>query len=115
MFAADFLDEAGFKVFEATDAEEALTILQDQRDIQAVITDVEMPGPLNGFDLARLVHERWPGIRVIATSGRAHPRVEEWPEDVPFVTKPYLPNTIVGLIRRLAQPQVINLEAGAMA
>jgi CheY-like chemotaxis protein len=114
MFASDFLDEAGFKVCEATDADEALTILQARPDIQAVITDVEMPGSMNGFDLARIVQARWPGVRVIATSGRAHPPVEEWPEEVPFVTKPYLPNTIVGLVRRLAHPQVVELEAGAM-
>ncbi|WP_074078403.1 response regulator [Microvirga massiliensis] len=109
-FAADFLDEAGFKVFEALNAEEALTILQARPDIQAVITDVEMPGPLNGCDLARVVHKRWPGVRVIATSGRAQPPAEEWPEHIPFITKPYLPNTIVELVKRLAKPQVIALR-----
>jgi CheY-like chemotaxis protein len=60
--AANFLDEAGFKVFEATDSGEALTILQARPDIHAVITDGEMPGPMNGFDLTRVVHERWPGV-----------------------------------------------------
>ncbi|WP_074078312.1 response regulator [Microvirga massiliensis] len=112
MFAADFLDEAGFKVFEARDADEALTILQARPDIQAVITDVEMPGPLNGCDLARVVQERWPGVRVIATSGRAQPLADDWPEDIPFITKPYLPNTIVDLVKRLARPQVVDLEPG---
>jgi CheY-like chemotaxis protein len=112
-FVSDFLDEAGFKVFEATDTEEALTILQARPDIQAVITDVEMPGPMNGFDLARTVHERWPGVTVIATSGRACPPMDDWPESIPFITKPYLPATIVGLVRQLAHPQIVNSTAGA--
>jgi CheY-like chemotaxis protein len=43
MFMADFLDEAGFKVFEAVNADEALTVLQARPDVQAVVTDIEMP------------------------------------------------------------------------
>jgi DNA-binding response OmpR family regulator len=39
MFMADFLDEAGFKVFEAVNADEALTVLQARPDVQAVVTD----------------------------------------------------------------------------
>jgi two-component system, response regulator PdtaR len=54
MFMADFLDEAGFKVFEAVNADEALTVLQARSDVQAVVTDIEMPaGSMNGLKLAR--------------------------------------------------------------
>jgi two-component system, response regulator PdtaR len=50
MFMADFLDEAGFKVFEAVNADEALTVLQARSDVQAVGTDIEMPaGSMNGL------------------------------------------------------------------
>jgi hypothetical protein len=49
------------------------------------------------------------------TSGRAQPPADDWPEDVPFITKPYRPKTIVELVRRLAKPQVVDLEAGAMS
>ncbi len=54
-FMSDFLDEAGFKVFEAVDADEALQILQARPDIQAVISDIEMPGAMNGIELAKAV------------------------------------------------------------
>jgi CheY-like chemotaxis protein len=49
MFMADFLDEAGFK---------ALTVLQARPDIQVVVTDIEMPGTMNGLELTRVVRER---------------------------------------------------------
>jgi CheY-like chemotaxis protein len=58
MFMADFLDEAGFRVFEAVNADEALTVLQARPDIQVVVTDIEMPGTMNGLELTRVVRER---------------------------------------------------------
>jgi two-component system, response regulator PdtaR len=108
MFAADFLDEAGFKVFEAVNAEEAVTLLQARPDIQAVVTDIELPGGMNGFELARVVQERWPGVVVIATSGRERPILGDLPDSVPFISKPYVPATIAALIRQLATPQVVE-------
>jgi CheY-like chemotaxis protein len=107
MFAADFLDEAGFKVFEAVNAKEAVTLLQARPDIQAVVTDIELPGGMNGFELARVVQERWPGV-VIATSGRERPILGDLPDSVPFISKPYVPATIAALIRQLATPQFVE-------
>ncbi|WP_027315559.1 response regulator [Microvirga flocculans] len=111
IFAADFLEDAGFKVFEAAKADEALTALQARPDIQAIVTDVEMPGSMNGFELARAVHEQWPGVQVIVTSGRKHPGLEELPDAIPFLAKPYMPETVVNLIRQMATPQVVEAPA----
>lgn len=108
IFAADFLEEAGFKVFEAANADEALTVLEARPDIQAMITDVEMPGSMDGFELARVTHARWPGVRVIVTSGRIEPGSEDLPESIPFLAKPYLPATVINLIRQMATPQIIK-------
>jgi CheY-like chemotaxis protein len=56
MFMADFLDEAGFKVFEAVNADEALTVLKARPDVLVVVTDIEMPaGSMNGLRLARSI------------------------------------------------------------
>jgi two-component system, response regulator PdtaR len=63
MFMADFLDEAGFKVFEAVGADEALTVLEARPDVQAVVTDIEMPGSMNGIELTHVIRDRWPGNR----------------------------------------------------
>jgi CheY-like chemotaxis protein len=91
MFGTLFLTDAGFKVIEASNAEEALRILEARHDVNIVFTDVEMPGALDGFGLARCVHERWPAIGVIVTSGRYQPSDSE---EV-FVAKPYAAQTLM--------------------
>jgi CheY-like chemotaxis protein len=112
MFVADFLDEAGFKVLEAVDADEALTILKARPDVQAIVSDVEMPrGSMNGFELARAVRDRWPGIGMIVTSGRQRPGPDELPDSVVFLAKPYLPDTVIEVIRQMALPQVVEPQA----
>jgi two-component system, response regulator PdtaR len=116
MFMADFLDEAGFKVFEAVNADEALTVLQARPDVQAVVTDIEMPaGSMNGLELARVVQDRWPGIGVVISSGRERPGPDDLSEKVAFVSKPYLPDTIINVIRPMATPQVVEAASSNVA
>ncbi len=112
MFMADFLDEAGFKVFEAVNADEALTVLHARPDVQVVITDIEMPaGSMNGLKLARTIQERWPGIGIIMSSGRERPGPDDLSDKVAFLAKPYLPNTVINLIWQMATPQVVELPS----
>jgi CheY-like chemotaxis protein len=73
LLAADVLVEAHFRVIEAATAEEALTVLQAGVEVDVLLSDVEMPPGINGYALARQVHEHWPGIEILITSGR------EWP------------------------------------
>jgi CheY-like chemotaxis protein len=87
-----FLSDAGFTVLEASNAEEALQILEADTSVNIVFTDVEMPGALDGFGLARCVHERWPGIGVITTSGRCRPLSGS---DELFIAKPYAPQMLM--------------------
>ncbi|MBM1172489.1 response regulator [Microvirga arabica] len=106
MFMTDFLDEAGFKVFEAAHADEALAVLQARPDIQAVVTDIEMPaGSMNGLELTRVVQERWSGVGVVVTSGRARPNPDDLSDRVAFFAKPYRPDTIINAIRQMTAPQ----------
>jgi CheY-like chemotaxis protein len=115
LFLTDFLDEAGFKVFEAVNADEAMTILQARPDVQVIISDIEMPGSMNGLELARAVHERWPGIGIVVTSGRERPGPDDLSENVAFLAKPYLPDTVTTLIRQMATPQVIEAASSNVA
>src|ERR1700675_5126161 len=68
-----FLD-AGYRVLEAGDADEALRFFETNADIRLLFTDVSMPGLMSGADLAHRVAERWPGIGIIITSGRPQPK-----------------------------------------
>jgi CheY-like chemotaxis protein len=95
LVGALLLADAGFNVIEASNAEEALRLLEAGSDIRIVFTDVEMPGALDGFGLARCVHERWPAIGVIVTSGRCEPpRQKQGTPDL-FVAKPYASSTLL--------------------
>jgi two-component system, response regulator PdtaR len=96
----DVLLEAGFGVHEAGCVEEALRGLA-QHPIDAVITDIDMPGELDGIDLARRINEFWPGIDVIVTSGGSRPAAS-LPRFARFLAKPFtagrLLHAITGLI-----------------
>jgi len=101
MIATEGLEDAGFKVIEAATADDALMILNARDDVGVLFTDVNMPGTVNGVELARMVHERWPQLRIIITSGRDRPRREDIPDDGCFVAKPYRPGEVVHVIEQL--------------
>ena len=71
----DILRDAGFRVVEAQDADEAFEMLRRRPEIAAVLTDVDMPGSLNGFEFARLVKQGWPEVGVLPSrEGAAYTR-----------------------------------------
>lgn len=68
--AKGYLSDAGYQVLVAYSGEEALSVLDNQsNDIKLVLSDVIMPGGMDGFDLAIKILEKWPNIRVALTSG----------------------------------------------
>ena len=98
MFNADMLIDAGFDVIEASDADEALRLLETMRDIKVVFTDVEMPGALDGFALAERIEAKWPEIGVVVTSGRRYPPPAFSARARCFVPKPFAAAQVVGMI-----------------
>jgi CheY-like chemotaxis protein len=101
MIAWDILtEEAGYRVIEAVNAEEALTLLEARHDIRLVFTDVDMPGTLNGYALARIVDMRFPGIKVMVTSG-ARPGVGDLPTGMRFLAKPYTPSALITIVQEM--------------
>jgi len=87
--AADALEEGGYAVAEAANAENALKVLEGRTDVQLLFTDVQMPGAFDGLELARKVHSRWPEIRLIITSGRLQLKPFDIPDHGCFIAKPY--------------------------
>lgn len=88
LHAIDMIEDAGFVVLEAEDADAAIAILMLSADIQLVFTDIEMPGSMDGIQLAALVRDRWPPMHFIVTSGRDPVDASVLPVGCPFIAKP---------------------------
>jgi len=99
--AGDILRAAGFDVLEAVNADEAILLLERHSDIRLVFTDIDMPGSMNGLKLAAAVRDRWPPVKIIATSGHFKVRDGDLPADTRFIAKPYQPAQIIKSIREL--------------
>lgn len=99
MDTTDIISEEGYSVIEARTADQAFEFLQKHSSLQLLFTDVQMPGVLDGFELARLVAERWPHICVIVASGAAKPGPEDIPENARFIAKPFSAELIHEVLR----------------
>lgn len=99
--AVAMIEDAGFDVIEAGNAAEAISVLEARADIRVIFTDVHMPGSIDGLRLAHLVRNRWPPIKIIATSGQLKLRDYELPEGGRFLPKPYSIEEITGTLREL--------------
>ena len=86
----DVLEQSGFEALRAANAGDALTVLAARPDIRAVFTDIQMPGTLDGLDLARHVAARRPDIAVLVTSGRSYIAPDDLPPTSRFLPKPYI-------------------------
>ena len=91
----EILREADFWVLEAEDADEAFELLKRRPDVRAVLTDVDMPGSLDGFEFARLVAQGWPKVGVLVISGKTAPEPGDLPRAARFAAKPVRPAALV--------------------
>ena len=101
MSAAEMIEDAGFEVISASDADEAIRILECRSDIRAVFTDVQMPGSMDGIRLVRVVRSRWPPVALLVTSGRTRVPETDLPTGARFLHKPYEPAQITSALRQL--------------
>jgi two-component system, response regulator PdtaR len=102
MAAADDLQDAGFHVLEAANADVALAVLESCSSVvQVLFTDIDMPGSMNGLDLAESVQRRWPHISLLISSAYHRPQSGQLPDEGRFVPKPYCSEDVVQHIREL--------------
>jgi CheY-like chemotaxis protein len=99
MEAVDLVNDAGYEVIDAPDADSALVILHSRNDIRAVFTDINMPGSLNGMELAHFVRKRWPHIRLMVTSSPQ--QSDNFPANWRYIQKPYAPEHVAAALRSL--------------
>ena len=97
----EMLRDAGFAVIEAADAAEAFAHVESRADIKLLFTDINMPGRMDGLELARCVHRLHPDIRLILTSGKATVTKAEMPDGGAFIAKPYSPETVTRTVNRM--------------
>lgn len=84
----DLLEAEGYDVVEAGNAAQALERLDD--GVVLMVTDVRMPGRMDGLALAREVIRRRPDVAVVVVSAQVTPRPGDLPGHVPFVERPFL-------------------------
>jgi len=97
------LRAAGFIVVEAASADEALKVLQTTDPVDVMVTDIAMPGSMNGLRLALLVHATWPHVKIVIASAYT-PASPAWPTSTmvyAYVGKPYHPDHLIERIRLL--------------
>jgi two-component system, response regulator PdtaR len=102
MAMLDIVEEAGYSAVEAADAEEAIIMLERCPHIVAVLTDINMPGTMDGLQLSRMIRDRWPQIGLVVTSGRYVAKAAQMPDGVHFIPKPYTPGEIVAALQDCA-------------
>jgi CheY-like chemotaxis protein len=101
MDSAELIEHAGFEVIQAGNADEAIEILKARPGIHVVFTDIQMPGSMDGLKLARFVRNRWPPIKIVATSGLLRVEDDDLPAGSVFLPKPYRGTEVVATLREL--------------
>jgi CheY-like chemotaxis protein len=101
---SDYLRHCGYRVIEAHDAEEARQALaQEGFNVDVILCDIELPGDLNGFQLASWVRQNMAAVKVVLSSAvaRTAEAAGELCEQGPHLAKPYEPLMVVDHIKRL--------------
>ena len=95
MSVLEVIVEAGFETIEASSTAEAIRLLEARPDIHLVFTDAEMPGTMDGLELAHYIRNRWPPVKLIVVSGKLVIDPQELPPGARFFPKPYRETTLV--------------------
>jgi two-component system, response regulator PdtaR len=101
LHAIDVVEEAGFIAIEAKNADEAIAILESRSDITLLLTDVNMPGSMDGVKLAHAVRNRWPPVKIVVVSGHRQVDQSELPLDSRFFGKPFQAEKMIAELRAM--------------
>jgi DNA-binding NtrC family response regulator len=94
------LTRAEIEVIQAQDPDEAWATLEAREDIDVLLADIDIPSPVDGVELGKYIHERWPGLGLVLTSDQVrHLRPDEVPGDGCFLPHPIPADTLLKEIR----------------
>lgn len=85
----DNLEGEGYLTYEAGNAADAIAILEMHPEIRVVITDIQMPGEMDGLQLSHYIRNRWPPTIIVVCSANKLATPDAMPTDASFMSKPY--------------------------
>ncbi len=104
---AQWLSEIGLLVLAANGADEAIELMTDHPEIALLMTDIKMPGSMDGIALSHYVRDRWPEVGIIVGSGMVDTQLCELPEGALFLPKPlelgHVWRAVTALVNRSAR------------
>lgn len=106
MGAVDLVLAMGYEALQASNADEAIAILESREDVDLVFTDVQMPGTMDGIKLSHYIRKRWPPVRLIVASGAAILQESSLPSGSRYFSKPYDDHSITDAMARLLSSEV---------
>jgi CheY-like chemotaxis protein len=102
MNAVAMIEDAGYDVVEASNADDAILLMEARTDIRVVFSDIEMPGSMDGLKLIHAVRKRWPPVILILASGRVSPSLADMPDKTAFLRKPYAEDDLLRVLAAIA-------------
>ena len=100
MSTVDMVEDAGYAPLEAADADRAVAMLECRSDIAPMVTDIQMPGSMDGVELPRAVRARWPSIKIIIVSGQLKQPID-LPNESRFLGKPLEARDMISQMRNM--------------
>lgn len=98
MVASDILRDSGFETFHAFNATDAVGVLDQHPEIEVVVTGAELPGEMDGLELARRVSRERPNVQLVVTACGEDLSAAQVPEGAAVLRKPYASGELTTLV-----------------
>ena len=103
-YESELAEGAGFLTLMASNADEALLELEAREPegplaIRILLTDVSMPGSMDGLELANTVRERWPDVRIVVASSHVDSQPGDGRSEIVYVHKPFTPGELIAALQ----------------
>ena len=102
--SVEFFESEGLVVFDAKSTDEALSLLESHPEIDVLLTDIDMPGTMDGLELAQVASSRWSEKRIVIVSSFLKPSPDKMPARSEFLLKPH---NVFGLADRMRRCHVL--------